>query len=141
MALKWSRDLQTGFERIDDQHKVLIAKLTEFHMACEDGRGRSVLGKMLVFIDNYVQAHFLLEEALMVSKNYPEIAEHRAAHERLREEYKRLVGALVEDGAEPPVVMKTNVFLNDWWIEHISKMDKKMVKFIQKEEKRHGGAL
>ncbi len=74
----------------------------------------------------------------MVSKDYPEIADHRAAHDSLREEYKKLICDLVEKGTEPAVVMRTNVFLNEWWIEHISGKDKKMVKFVQAKAKGKG---
>lgn len=74
----------------------------------------------------------------MVSKDYPEIADHRVAHDSLREEYKKLICDLVEKGTEPAVVMRTNVFLNEWWIEHISGKDKKMVKFVQAKAKGKG---
>lgn len=138
MAIKWKKDLQTGFERIDDQHKLLINKLNQFHQACEAGRGRNVLVEMLVFINNYVQAHFALEETFMLSKGYPQLAEHRSAHDKLREEYKRLTGVLAEDRVEPAVAIRANVFLDDWWSDHICKMDKKMVKFIKKNKSGKG---
>ena len=60
------------------------------------------------------------------------LEEHRMAHDKLREEYKKLTGVLVEDGTAPTVVVRANLFLSDWWKEHICKMDKKMVKFTKK---------
>ena len=106
MGLRWTNNLETGFDRIDDQHKVLFKKLIEFHRACEEGLGRKAIVEMFAFIDRYVTAHFALEEAYMLSKRYPQYEEHRMAHDKLREEYKKLTGVLVEDGVMPAVHRK-----------------------------------
>ena len=134
MGLKWTDNLETGFDRIDDQHKVLLIKLSEFHKACEEGLGRKAIVEMFAFIDRYVTAHFALEEAYMMSKRYPQLEEHRMAHDRLREEYKKLTKVLVEDGASPTLVVRANFFLSEWWKDHICTMDKKMVKYTKKTE-------
>lgn len=138
MAIEWKKDLETGFDRIDDQHKVLIKKLGEFRQASEEGGGRDALVGMLVFIDHYVKAHFALEETLMLSRGYPDLEAHRSAHDQLRSEFEKLLGVLAEDGIEPALVIRTNVFLEDWWYGHIRKADKRMVKFILKDRKAKG---
>jgi hemerythrin-like metal-binding protein len=131
MALEWKKDLETGFERIDDQHKLIIKKLGEFQKACEAGLGRNAVCEMFDFIERYVREHFTLEEAYMFGKRYAHFEDHRAAHEALRGEYKKLQAALSQTGVSSAVVVKANFFLGDWWREHICKVDKQMVELTR----------
>ena len=131
MALEWKRDLETGFERIDDQHKLILTKLAEFQEACEEGLGTQIIRDLFDFIERYVREHFALEEAYMYGKRYPQFEEHRARHHALRAEYKKIHDALAEGQMSPSLVAQANFFLSDWWQEHICHVDKTMVEFTK----------
>lgn len=136
MSLLWAKDLETGFKPIDDQHRELFKKLSEFRAASADGLGRQRLAPMLEFIVQYVYQHFSMEEAYMERKGYPRISEHKEAHDDLMQEYKKLNLVLSEDGIDVALIIRTNIFLGGWWKEHICKVDKEMVRYIKGKSKR-----
>jgi hemerythrin len=136
MTLVWTKELETGFKAIDDQHKMLFKNLTEFHAASMAGLGRPQLAGMLDFIAQYVYQHFSLEESYMESHDYPHISEHKKAHEQLKNEYKKLNLVLAEDGIDVPLVIRTNIFLGSWWKEHICTIDKAMVQYVKGKRKK-----
>ena len=133
MMIKWDPSLETGNDRIDDQHKIILGKLGEFHNECAKGlKVRAVL-ELFNFIENYIKSHFVLEEAYMFSHKYPELEIHHQAHEDLKAAY-RSINARLEGGETDAVkALKEDIFLGDWWLEHINNADKIMVAWIAKQ--------
>jgi hemerythrin len=136
MTLKWNSSLETGNERIDEQHKNLFKKFVEFEEAINKGPRVIAVVELFNFIDSYVQQHFVLEEAYMFGNKYPELEPHRKAHRELRVEYRRISEVLETSDIDAIMALKANRFLGAWWMEHISKVDKKMVTYIAKHRKK-----
>ena len=72
-----------------------------------------------------MQAHFALEEHVMVSHDYLHYPEHKAEHERLLDEYTEHMTKF--EGA-PNLVDKETIedLLRQWIVDHILNSDKKM---------------
>jgi hemerythrin len=135
MSIKWVSSLETGNDRIDDQHKNLFKKFVEFEELINKGPRVIAVVELFNFIDAYVQQHFVLEEAYMFGNKYPDLEKHRKAHDELRTEYRRINALLEESDVDAIMALKANRFLGAWWLEHISKVDKKMVTAIKKHNK------
>ena len=41
--VEWTKDLATGVNEIDDQHKELLKNMNELLVACRHGKGRDVI--------------------------------------------------------------------------------------------------
>jgi hemerythrin len=132
MVLKWDKNLETGLDRIDDQHRHLFGKLGEFQEACEKKTSVLAMLELFNFIDRYVISHFVVEEAYMFGEKYPKIEEHRRAHNELKEEYAKIRSILEKEDLERIHMFKANRFLSEWWVDHVCHMDKRMVQFVRK---------
>ena len=62
MAIEWTEDLATGVNKIDNQHKELFKRINNLLEACNQGRGKNEVEKVIKFLDDYVIIHFSEEE-------------------------------------------------------------------------------
>lgn len=131
MGIQWRDSLSIGVEKIDNQHKELLARFDRLLTACESGQGIEELKRLQSFLEEYVRTHFNDEEALQKLHRFPGYEEHRAQHvyfidriKALREEIN-LQGVLVHN------VIETNHLLLKWFLNHISIVDSELGKFIR----------
>ena len=131
MQIEWRDDLLTGVEEIDRQHKELFAHFNALLAACNQGKGRTEIDRLLGFLRNYVAIHFAAEEEIQVASGFPDYGLHRAAHRRFTADLDRLVSQLQSEGPSLPLVIETNQMLVAWLIQHICKMDKALAEFLR----------
>lgn len=121
----WSDDFLIGIDELDYEHRSLIEDINALHRDLlehvETGRIEDTLGK----IHARMQAHFALEERVMLSNRYPHYAEHKAEHERLLDEFTEIMTGFARD---PGAVDREGVGrgLCQWIVGHIQTSDKKM---------------
>jgi hemerythrin-like metal-binding protein len=108
--------------------KYSVKLINELHGAMLDGNGRQVAPSILKRLLDYTRTHFFDEEALMVRTNYHEFSDHRAAHEKLIEELRRLCGDF--ERGEKYLSTKLLGFLRHWLRSHILDMDKRYAKHM-----------
>jgi hemerythrin len=82
-VLEWNESLSVGIPSIDDQHKKLVGMLNSLKDAGVAGSGNQVLGKILGGLAEYTVHHFGTEEAHMTEHRYPDLANHKKAHDVL----------------------------------------------------------
>jgi len=131
MTYTWVKDLETGNEKIDAQHKRLVSALNDLLAACSSGQGRAKLDSTLDFMIDYVIQHFADEEKLQQQYNYPGYANHRNLHEAFKINVAELARKLKTDGATVVLVGKVNSFLGDWLVKHIKQEDMKVAAHIR----------
>ncbi|MEK6690446.1 MAG: bacteriohemerythrin [Nitrospirota bacterium] len=131
MAIKWTEDLATGVDEIDDQHKELFKRINRLLDACKQGEGKEVIDGLMLFLSDYVVNHFGTEERLMDRYNYPESRSHRSQHENFQKRFTDLKRELQMSGERLVAVIRTNQLLGDWWINHIGKVDKGLGAFLR----------
>ena len=54
MAIEWSDTYATGIEQIDNQHKELFKAVDRLLSACNGGKGKEEVGKLMDFLKDYV---------------------------------------------------------------------------------------
>ncbi|MDD5286406.1 MAG: hemerythrin family protein [Desulfuromonadaceae bacterium] len=130
MGITWRDSLAIGVEAIDNQHRELLSRFDRLLNACESGQGADELKSTMSFLEVYIKSHFNDEEALQKLHRFPGYEEHRAQHlyfigriRELREEVNR-EGILVHN------VIETNNLLMKWFLNHISKVDSELGKFL-----------
>jgi len=126
MPINWNKNLETGIQIVDSQHKSLIDKLNEFFDACMQKKGKDELMNMIKFLENYTVFHFKTEEDIMQRHKFSGYIAHKAMHEEFIKEFLKIKNRFEVEGATLDLVNSTTKFLTNWLIEHISKIDKQL---------------
>jgi hemerythrin-like metal-binding protein len=128
---KWTEDLKTNIGIIDEQHKVYFKMINELLASSLKGEARSVIGKSIKILSEYVITHFSTEERMMTKYHYPKYDSHRTVHRHFRQEVERMA-LLFRDNLDPTknVILKYDYLLVTWFTNHIKEVDKKMSKFL-----------
>lgn len=116
--LQWNEGMSVGVELIDNDHKVLIALITEVSDAIESGDSATNIEDIFQRLEEYVKQHFSREEHLMRKCNYPQLDEHIRQHRLFTDKIPELKEQLLS--AETlRVAEEVNLFLINWLMNHI----------------------
>ncbi|WP_157154525.1 bacteriohemerythrin [Brachyspira murdochii] len=128
--IKWETKFQTGYKRIDDQHKELVNIINDLYETGVVGdlsneyvrRSFNAIIKRTI---DYATYHFSYEEKIMKAINYSiardHISKHRSFSIKVVEEvnkYENGDNLVIEDFID---------FLKNWLINHIIVEDKKFI--------------
>lgn len=121
--IQWNENLSVNNAEIDEQHKrwieimnkissILVNRNYEYHRVVE----------IYKELDAYVAKHFAFEEELMRINDFPEIKEHIAEHNKLRNKMKEY--DLFNTNNHEEFFSDVLIYLTDWLMEHIMETDK-----------------
>ncbi|HCF57997.1 MAG TPA: hemerythrin [Myxococcales bacterium] len=123
MPIRWTQDLTVGIEAIDQQHQRLFEIVDGLLAAMQAGKGRAEVSKVLDFLNEYVLAHFALEERAMQEMGDPNYASHKGEHDGFVKTIERLKRLHEEGGARTALVIEVNHRVCGWLRNHIAKTD------------------
>jgi hemerythrin len=133
MALMtWQDNYSVHLPNIDAQHKRLFDLINQLHEAMAKGKANDVMGKILADLVTYTKTHFQAEEALLKSKNYPDLAAHQQQHRKFTDQvlqFQKDFGA-----GRTTVSSQTLNFLRDWLSNHILQIDKRYSTFLSEKK-------
>lgn len=123
MALiKWTAELATGIDSIDEQHKHLVDIVNKFDEAMHRGKGSRIMTEILNDLVGYTQEHFADEEKIMADAGYESLKRHKAQHRQLLQKVERFQFEFDVEGRR--VTNTVQEFLKYWLTSHILKEDK-----------------
>ncbi len=131
MAIAWNDNLSIGVDQIDNQHKELIGRIDGLFDACNNGKGKEEVLKVIDYLGAYVITHFSDEEGLQKKYGYPEYNSHKLLHTQFVKDFGILKDTLNKDGVTPMIIIKMNKLLIDWLLNHIKKTDKELAVFLK----------
>jgi len=130
----WDQKLSVGIKEIDDRHRQLLGMLNKLRIAMTEGQGKAEIGKMIVFLEDYVVTHFNEEEQIMEQHQYPYVNEHKQAHQVFIKELAELKEKLRVLDSHGNSTTNLAVYLerrlSDWFIDHIGSKDRKLASFM-----------
>jgi hemerythrin len=126
----WDDRYSVGIPLIDDQHKELIRLTNELYESClvgEEAARANFMAAIKGTVD-YVKYHFGVEEKILQNVKYPEIVEHKRAHEDFVQHILDEVQSF-QDGKKfvPNLFVR---YLKDWILSHIAVADRKYAAYI-----------
>lgn len=131
MAYQWDSSLETGYEKVDNQHKQLVAALNALIEASAAGKSQEEIFTTLDFLAAYTVKHFADEEKLQVDYDYPDYLVHKRYHD----EFKGVVGGMTkqirEEGPTETLIGQVTVAIGDWLLNHIKGDDFRMAAYIK----------
>lgn len=128
--LIWSEALSVGVRQLDDDHQIMFEIINELYDAMRVGQGDELLEGIFSRLKAYTFTHFLREEALMKSYEYPHYVSHKKLHEDL---IKRLDEFMARYSQDRNLVSTIEIsqFLQDWLLKHIKQEDFQYKKHFQ----------
>jgi hemerythrin len=125
----WSKDLETGFSVIDNQHKRIVEYINDLYDARTRGLKKEDIGTVIDELVDYTLSHFAFEESMQEEAHYPYLKAHKRVHElfarRVAEYQERF--KLGEDVSE-----ELNSLLVRWLFNHIKRDDADYVESFKK---------
>lgn len=140
MAIEWTKELATGLPVIDEQHRELFRRINTLLDACQHGRGKDEITRVIIFLEDYVVTHFSAEELQMLKSGYPTYASHKALHDEFRLNFAALRRLFEADGPAVHVIIKTNQVVVEWLTAHIKRVDKAFGEYLQANPDSAGGS-
>lgn len=129
MALNWDDSLLVRNAEIDEQHRQIFDHFENLSIACQENKGELVLRNILRVLDNYVEVHFLHEEAFMSENGYPKLPEHQVQHAHFRQTVKDLREMDIQNADPHRLSLIVYQKLIQWFILHIKQLDQEMVNY------------
>jgi len=131
MAYQWDSTLETGYDKVDNQHKQLVSALNSLIDANKSGKGDKIVMETMDFLTGYAIKHFADEEKLQVQYSYPDYLNHKKIHEDFKKTVKELVDRVVKEGPSQPLVDEVCAKLGAWLVNHIKGDDFRMAAFVK----------
>lgn len=131
--LKWDDSYLIGIEELDFEHRKLIEDINFLHKKLAEHDEKSIIEGCLGDIFTRMQAHFALEETVMMKHDYPAYDEHKREHDMLLESYtESMLNFMNSSGTDSGDLVESA--LNNWIGGHIFTSDKKMSAMIKRTD-------
>lgn len=124
--IAWKDYYGVGDESLDAQHKQILAIINELHDAMHAGVDHRAITPSLDRLVQYTINHFRQEEERLLANRYPDFAQHKALHDKMRQ--KTLAW---RENANLITGRDLLFFLKEWWCNHIQEEDKKYAPYLK----------
>ena len=131
MAYQFTKDLETGNNVIDSEHRQLIDAVNSLLDACAKGQGRTQLLDTAHFLLDYTKKYFSDEEAIQMKNHYPDYTRHKKIHEDFNKTAADVVTKIEHEGPTVANVNQINTLLAGWLLNHIKGEDKKLANYLK----------
>ena len=135
MAYRWDSSLESGYEKVDNQHKQLVAAVNNLLEASASGKGDNAVMETLDFLTSYAVKHFADEEKLQVQFKYPDYLNHKQIHEDFKETVGELVAKVRNEGPTEAIINEVTAVIGAWLLNHIKGDDFRMATFVKAADK------
>lgn len=127
--IKWSKELETGIQRVDFQHQVLILAIQDLANASDSSstQAKTILKTSLDSLKEYTITHFNDEEDIMKTHQYESFSDHLKLHQHFK---SRILSYMDRCNAGEIILSELVSFLSDWLVHHIEGDDMKMARAL-----------
>ena len=129
-GLIWDDSFSIGIDELDYEHRVLIDDINLLHEELARHDEKPGIERCLGDIHARMQAHFALEERVMLDRDYEFFDEHKQEHEALLDSYTEHMLQYLKD-ADVAASTELEEGLKRWIVDHILTSDKKMSLMIR----------
>ena len=131
MSYKWDSSLESGYDKVDNQHRQLVGMVNNLIEASSSGKGDQAVLETLDFLTGYAVKHFSDEEQLQIDYEYPDYLNHK----RIHDDFKVTVGELVQKvktmGPTEVIIGEVSAIIGAWLLNHIKGDDFRMASYVK----------
>ncbi|MBT6703144.1 MAG: bacteriohemerythrin [Gammaproteobacteria bacterium] len=140
--IEWTRDLDTGIQLIDNQHKRIVEYINKLDDAGVTSDKEQISGVLTELVD-YTLSHFTFEESLMEEAGYPFVRGHKRVHQLF---VKRVGDYIQRFKMGEDITEELLNTLKAWLVNHIKSDDNDYVELVRTnlqglDSKKEGGWL
>ena len=124
MTIQWnSIKMSTGVAAVDAEHQEWIRRFNDFENALVNGYGTEHVQKLLDFMTEYSETHFVHEEELAGDLDTPEVRLNRQEHNEFRKNLSEMRNWIQENGVSSVEVLSLKMDMEHWLVHHICDVD------------------
>ena len=123
----WSKSLETGIAKIDEQHKELFKRVD----ALMDAGNKDRFKETLDFLGDYIVTHFSDEQKMQAEAKYPKAAIQKRYHDNYVIEFSKLREQFLKEGHTLAMSQAVNKNVIGWLKDHILVHDKEFATFYK----------
>ncbi len=133
----WKDKYRIGVELIDQQHKELFGRVSNFLQAVQgEGRWEEKLEQVkstMEFMQNYVVEHFAAEEQFQREISFPEYETHKRVHDDFKATVNDYAARFAQAGYSQDLVQEFGAKLMTWLIMHVAAADQRIGAYVRKQ--------
>lgn len=126
-VIEWKQKYEIGHPRIDFEHQIFVDLIAKIHDAALERNDKDYLQRLLYELRKYAEFHFISEENIMYSINYPECKLHQELHNQLLDKFSQKT---MEIELGERTIEEFLGFLMDWFVHHTLSEDKKIANYV-----------
>lgn len=131
--IPWNKELETGIEVLDEQHKKFFKMANRFVIKNLANKKTEAAMEELEFLEDYLMYHFQTEETFQIESHFPDYQDHQAEHKRLIFQVKAMSVALnsIDKTNREKALHDFSDFVNRWVKNHILNLDLDFSRFYK----------
>ncbi len=137
-VVAWTRELETGHELLDEQHRHYIDLLNNYlanvTSQLTTDENLSKLVRSFDFLRRYAEEHFATEESIMDSAGFPDSLSHKDEHLDFLQHVENLHWEMQENGFSERLSREVNFYAIEWFIDHILGSDMQLAEFLRHKQ-------
>jgi hemerythrin len=128
--VEWDIRYETGIKDFDSHHQHLLNLLNRAYetVVINQIQNKNEIEYLLHELIDYAGYHFNAEEELLKKHCYPWLDSHIHEHDEFAKQIMNYVNEFIAGEAE--FTVDIILFLEEWLLNHISKVDKKYARFL-----------
>ncbi|MFT3917455.1 MAG: bacteriohemerythrin [Anaeromyxobacteraceae bacterium] len=127
---RWTPDLATGIQAIDEEHQELFRRVEGLLVASRSGRGHQELTAAFEFLEQYTAHHLAEEEALMKQSGYPELGAHVGEHWEFSAQLRAFAAEHAREHYSDDLAARVGRSLSEWIYRHVRRTDRALGRFL-----------
>ena len=139
MTYKWDSSLESGYDKVDNQHKQLVEALNNLIEASASGKGDAAVLGTLDFLTGYAIKHFADEEQLQVDYDFPDYLNHKRIHDNFKATVGDFIKKVKAEGPTEAVINEVSSAVGAWLLNHIKGDDFRMAAFVKAADAKSSG--
>jgi len=140
MTYKWDASLESGYDKVDNQHKQLVEALNNLIEASASGKGDAAVLGTLDFLTGYAIKHFADEEQLQVDYDFPDYLNHKRIHDNFKATVGEFIKKVKAEGPTESVINEVSSAVGAWLLNHIKGDDFRMATYVKAADSKASGA-
>ncbi len=130
--ISWTKDIETGIETVDHQHRTLIKIINDLDESRTKRKDRIFMEHVLDELLEYTNFHFSTEERFMEACCFEDMESHKAEHQEFIEKMETFKRQFLQDKLE--ITENLLGFLTTWLLTHIKGTDRKLAERLRETE-------
>ena len=122
----WESKFALNVPAMDADHQKLVSMISSLYDSMKKGESKQVVSRLVTELNSYASTHFENEEKMLANNNHPEVLLQKEQHVQFLNKIGEFKESVDRGKLNTSVEMLT--FLNNWFLNHIMKVDIKYKK-------------